>query len=64
MTTITYTPNKGLSINEVLKNAQTLAVKGKKTVIAEIDNVTVCITPKTNLNKALALYKQRVNEQR
>ena len=63
MTTITYTP-KGLPINEALQNAQKLAIKGKKTVIADINNIVVCITPRTTLTEALALYNQRANTQR
>ena len=59
MTPIAYKSSKDIPIKEALQNAQKLAIKGKRTVIAEINDIIVCVTQKTNINEALALYNQK-----
>jgi len=62
MIPITYKSSKDLPIKEALQNAQKLATKGKRTVIADINDILVCVTQKTNIDEALALYNQRANQ--
>ena len=58
MSVIEYSPVAGLTIKEALQRAQMMATKENKTVVANINNIVMCITKKTDIDKTLQSYHQ------
>lgn len=56
-----YTPVAGLTIKEALRHAKVIARTEGGTTIANINDVIMCISQKTDINEALDLYYQKSN---
>lgn len=61
MPTIEYSPVAGLTILEALRKARMMACKDKSIVVANINDVIVCISPETDVKTALQSYRQKLD---
>lgn len=60
MSVIEYTPVAGLTITQALETARLIARKENKKVIANINDIIMCISHNTNIKLALNLYQKRL----
>ena len=60
MSVIEYTPVAGLTITQALETARLIARKENKKVIANINDIIMCISHNTNIKLALDLYQKRL----
>ena len=60
MSVIEYNPVAGLTIRQALQNAKTTASMEHKNVVANLNDVIMCISSRTNVDKALQLYAEKL----
>jgi len=60
MSVIEYKPVAGLTITQALETARLIARKENKKVIANINDIIMCISHNTNIKLALNLYQRRL----
>ena len=61
MSVIEYIPVCGLTIREALNNAKALARKNNKTVIANINDIIMCVSSTSTIKDTLDLYHKKLD---
>lgn len=56
-----YKPIPGTTIKNALKNAKRLAHHHNTTVIANINDIMMCLNAKTDIDKALTNYHEKLD---
>lgn len=62
MEKIKYAPVAGLTIKEAIERAKKMARENHVIVVTMINDIILHITEKTNIEKALETYRQKLNE--
>ena len=61
MSVIEYVPVCGLTIKEALKTARTMAREQNKKVIANINDVIMCISSDSDIQMSLDSYREKLD---
>lgn len=56
-----YKPVAGLTIREALQQAKVIARTQGGTTVANINDIIMCVSQKTDISEALDLYYQKLN---
>ena len=60
MSVIEYKPVAGLTIEQALRRAWTKAYRNYTTVVANVNDVIMCVTPETDIKEAMKSYNKRL----
>ena len=61
MSAIEYTPVAGFTIEEALERARWIARREGKKVIANINDIIMCVSQDSNIKMALNSYHEKLN---